>query len=72
MRLPLSRRRDLWLMPCKQPPIYNAEAMLLPPEVEDIKSLNFLGVLVTGMVEHRECLEGEYVIGVNAVFAAFK
>ena len=55
-----------------QPPVYNAEALLLPPKVEDIKSLNFPGVPVTEMVELNEGLIGAYGIGVNAVFDQFK
>ena len=50
-----------------QPPVYKAEALLLPPRVEDLKSMNFPGVPVS------ENIVGEpYGIGVNAVFAAFK
>ena len=54
-----------------QPPVYKAEALLLPPKVEDIKSLNFTGVPVTEMVEPKEGLIGEYGIGVNDVFDQF-
>ena len=57
----------------KQPSVYKAEALLLPPRVEDLKSLNFPGVPVTQMVEPKGGgLKGAYGIGVNAVFAAFK
>ena len=35
----------------QQPSVYKAEALLLPPRVEDLKSLNFPGVPVTQMVE---------------------
>ena len=40
----------------QQPPVYKAEALLLPPKVEDLKSLNFPGVPVTQMVEAKEGL----------------
>ena len=43
----------------QQPPVYKAEALLLPPKVEDLKSLNFPGVPVTQMVEAKEGLIGE-------------
>ncbi|HIB94434.1 MAG TPA: hypothetical protein EYO60_09110, partial [Candidatus Lambdaproteobacteria bacterium] len=56
----------------QQTPIYKTEALLLPPRVEDLKSLNFPGVPVSQMVEPREGLKGEYGIGVNAVFDKFK
>ncbi len=56
----------------QQPPVYKAESLLLPPRVEDLKSLNFPGVPVTQMVEPTKGLKGEYGIGVNAVFATFK
>ena len=56
----------------QQPPVYKAEALLLPPKVEDLKSLNFPGVPVTQMVEAKEDLIGAYGIGVNAVFDQFK
>lgn len=54
------------------PQIFKAEALLLPPKVEDLKSLNFPGVPVTQMVEPKEGLIGAYGIGVNAVFDQFK
>ena len=53
------------------PQIYKAEALLLPPKVEDLKSLNFPGVPISQMVEPREGLKGEYGIGVNDVFDQF-
>ena len=56
----------------QQRPIYKAEALFLPPRVEDLKSLNFPGVPVTQMVEAKEGLIGAYGIGVNAVFDQFK
>ncbi len=56
----------------QQPSVYKAEALLLPPEVEDLKSLNFPGVPVTQMIVHKGGLKGEYGIGVNAVFDKFK
>ena len=40
-----------------QPPVYKAEALLLPPRVEDLKSLNFPGVPVTQMVDLQEALK---------------
>ena len=54
------------------PQIYKAKALLLPPKVEDLKSLNFPGVPVSQMLESSEGLKGKYGIGVNAVFASFK
>ena len=56
----------------QQPSIYQAEALLIPPGVEDLKSLNFPGVPVIQMVEAKEGLIGAYGIGVNAVFDQFK
>ena len=56
----------------QQPSVYRAEALLLPPRVEDLKSLNFPGVPVTQMVEAKEGLIGAYGIGVYAVFDQFK
>lgn len=48
-------------------PIFKAEALLLPPKVEDLKSLNFPGVPVS------ETIVGEpYGFGVNAAFSIFK
>ena len=40
----------------RAPQIYKAEALLLPPKVEDLKSLNFPDVPVTQMVEAKEGL----------------
>ena len=39
-----------------QPPIYKAEALLIPPSVGDLKSLNFPGVPVTQMLEPKDGL----------------
>ncbi len=53
-----------------QPPIYKAEALLLPPGAKDMQSLNIPGIL--GVSEGLSKVEGMQGINPASVFAVFK
>ena len=56
----------------QQPPIYKAEALLLPPKQKDIQSLNVQGVQGVQGVQRVQGVQGVQGVTAAGAFAAFK